>query len=175
MIQSKSSSRRTTGPLTFLCTSVVQEDVSQGWDGGHGDPRCRSGCWDCLNKMIKSWKEPRVERLLVCDISSAGPTDRHITPARKQEVIKEAVIFNVFLLSAPLLFPQMHHPIQMKPADSEKSNAVEDRKLFIGMVSKKCNENDIRVMFSAFGQIEECRILRGPDGLSRARSSSLPF
>ncbi|XP_071242703.1 CUGBP Elav-like family member 2 isoform X35 [Salvelinus alpinus] len=61
----------------------------------------------------------------------------------------------------------MHHPIQMKPADSEKSNAVEDRKLFIGMVSKKCNENDIRVMFSAFGQIEECRILRGPDGLSR--------
>ncbi|XP_051890253.1 CUGBP Elav-like family member 2 isoform X2 [Pristis pectinata] len=63
--------------------------------------------------------------------------------------------------------PAMHHPIQMKPADSEKSNAVEDRKLFIGMVSKKCNENDIRVMFSTFGQIEECRILRGPDGLSR--------
>ncbi|XP_028669742.2 CUGBP Elav-like family member 2 isoform X7 [Erpetoichthys calabaricus] len=63
--------------------------------------------------------------------------------------------------------PGMHHPIQMKPADSEKSNAVEDRKLFIGMVSKKCNENDIRVMFSSFGQIEECRILRGPDGLSR--------
>ncbi|XP_060698654.1 CUGBP Elav-like family member 2 isoform X12 [Hemiscyllium ocellatum] len=63
--------------------------------------------------------------------------------------------------------PAMHHPIQMKPADSEKTNAVEDRKLFIGMVSKKCNENDIRVMFSTFGQIEECRILRGPDGLSR--------
>uniref|UniRef100_A0A673INR5 RRM domain-containing protein n=1 Tax=Sinocyclocheilus rhinocerous TaxID=307959 RepID=A0A673INR5_9TELE len=47
------------------------------------------------------------------------------------------------------------------------SVSVEDRKLFIGMVSKKCNENDIRVMFSPFGQIEECRILRGPDGLSR--------
>ncbi|XP_055254412.1 CUGBP Elav-like family member 2 [Moschus berezovskii] len=63
--------------------------------------------------------------------------------------------------------PGMHHPIQMKPADSEKSNAMEDRKLFIGMVSKKCNENDIWVMFSPFGQIEECRILQGPDGLSR--------
>ncbi|KAM4677224.1 CUGBP Elav-like family member 2 isoform 10-T10 [Discoglossus pictus] len=69
--------------------------------------------------------------------------------------------------------PGMHHPIQMKPADSEKSNAVEDRKLFIGMVSKKCNENDIRVMFSPYGQIEECRILRGPDGLSRVSSSNM--
>ncbi|XP_040184196.1 CUGBP Elav-like family member 1 isoform X10 [Rana temporaria] len=65
------------------------------------------------------------------------------------------------------ILPGMHHPIQMKPADSEKNNAVEDRKLFIGMVSKKVNENDIRVLFSQFGQIEECRILRGPDGLSR--------
>ncbi|XP_069834855.1 CUGBP Elav-like family member 2 isoform X11 [Dendropsophus ebraccatus] len=71
--------------------------------------------------------------------------------------------------------PGMHHPIQMKPADSEKSNAVEDRKLFIGMVSKKCNENDIRVMFSPFGQIEECRILRGPDGLSRASQHCCAF
>ncbi|XP_061611161.1 CUGBP Elav-like family member 1 isoform X2 [Phyllopteryx taeniolatus] len=67
------------------------------------------------------------------------------------------------------ILPGMHHPIQMKPADSEKNNAVEDRKLFIGMISKKCNENDMRLMFSPYGQIEECRILRGPDGLSRAR------
>ncbi|XP_067348857.1 CUGBP Elav-like family member 1 isoform X11 [Channa argus] len=65
------------------------------------------------------------------------------------------------------ILPGMHHPIQMKPADSDKNNAVEDRKLFIGMISKKCNENDIRLMFSPYGQIEECRILRGPDGLSR--------
>nr|XP_043874523.1 CUGBP Elav-like family member 1 isoform X2 [Solea senegalensis] len=65
------------------------------------------------------------------------------------------------------ILPGMHHPVQMKPADSEKNNAVEDRKLFVGMISKKCNENDIRLMFSPYGQIEECRILRGPDGLSR--------
>ncbi|XP_069479206.1 CUGBP Elav-like family member 1 isoform X4 [Ambystoma mexicanum] len=65
------------------------------------------------------------------------------------------------------ILPGMHHPIQMKPADSEKNNAVEDRKLFVGMISKKCNENDIRSMFSPYGQVEECRILRGPDGLSR--------
>lgn len=48
---------------------------------------------------------------------------------------------------------------------------MEDRKLFIGMISKKCNENDIRLMFSPYGQIEECRILRGPDGLSRGEAA----
>lgn len=37
------------------------------------------------------------------------------------------------------------------------------------MVSKKYGENEVRMMFSSFGQIEECRILRGPDGQSRGR------
>ncbi|XP_064629018.1 CUGBP Elav-like family member 2 isoform X4 [Lineus longissimus] len=55
--------------------------------------------------------------------------------------------------------PGMTHPIQMKPADSEKRN-VEERKLFVGMVAKKCGENDIRMLFSPFGAIEECTILR---------------
>ncbi|KAJ8249919.1 hypothetical protein COCON_G00231350 [Conger conger] len=80
---------------------------------------------------------------------------------RKAALEAQNALHNIKTLSG------MHHPIQMKPADSEKSNAVEDRKLFVGMISKKCNENDIRVMFSPFGQIEESRILRGPDGLSR--------
>ncbi|KAM9545861.1 CUGBP Elav-like family member 1 isoform 43-T49 [Salvelinus alpinus] len=81
--------------------------------------------------------------------------------ARKSALEAQNALHNMKILSG------MHHPIQMKPADSEKNNAVEDRKLFIGMISKKCNENDIRLMFSPYGQIEECRILRGPDGLSR--------
>ncbi|XP_067675818.1 CUGBP Elav-like family member 2 isoform X6 [Haliotis asinina] len=60
----------------------------------------------------------------------------------------------------------MHHPIQMKPADSEKRN-VEERKLFVGMVSKKLSENDIRMMFAPFGTIEDCTVLRDANGASR--------
>ncbi|RWS28581.1 hypothetical protein B4U80_08024 [Leptotrombidium deliense] len=60
--------------------------------------------------------------------------------------------------------PGMHHPIQMKPADSENRN---ERKLFIGMLSKKYNENDVRLMFAAFGNIEECTVLRDVNGQSK--------
>jgi len=61
--------------------------------------------------------------------------------------------------------PTMHHPIQMKPADSEKkTGAYEDRKLFVGMLSKKYNENDVRMMFAPFGTIEECTVLRDHSG-----------
>ncbi|XP_041350796.1 CUGBP Elav-like family member 2 isoform X14 [Gigantopelta aegis] len=59
----------------------------------------------------------------------------------------------------------MHHPIQMKPADSEKRN--EERKLFVGMLSKKLNENEIRMMFAPFGVIEDCTVLRDSNGQSR--------
>ncbi|XP_067946730.1 CUGBP Elav-like family member 2 isoform X2 [Watersipora subatra] len=62
--------------------------------------------------------------------------------------------------------PGMHHPIQMKPADNEKKN-VEDRKLFIGMISKKLAENDIKTMFQPYGAIDDCMILRDTSGGSR--------
>nr|XP_049465134.1 CUGBP Elav-like family member 1-A isoform X3 [Anopheles coluzzii] len=58
----------------------------------------------------------------------------------------------------------MHHPIQMKPADSENRN---ERKLFVGMLSKKYNENDVRQLFSGHGTIEECTVLRDPSGQSK--------
>ncbi|XP_029343377.1 CUGBP Elav-like family member 1 isoform X11 [Acyrthosiphon pisum] len=60
--------------------------------------------------------------------------------------------------------PGMHHPIQMKPADSENRS---ERKLFIGMLSKKISEPDIRLMFEPFGAIEECSVLRDPNGVSK--------
>merc|ERR1719180_126508 len=60
--------------------------------------------------------------------------------------------------------PGMHHPIQMKPADTENRN---ERKLFIGMVCKKNDEEDIRQMFDKFGPVEEVTVLRDDQGMSR--------
>ncbi|XP_037782962.1 CUGBP Elav-like family member 2 isoform X8 [Penaeus monodon] len=60
--------------------------------------------------------------------------------------------------------PGMHHPIQMKPADTENRN---ERKLFIGMLSKRYNEQDVRMMFSSHGTIEECTVLRDANGQSK--------
>jgi len=52
-----------------------------------------------------------------------------------------------------MILPGMHHAIQMKPADLENRN---ERKIFIGMISKSSNEDDIKQLFLPFGIIEEC-------------------
>ncbi|XP_059055466.1 CUGBP Elav-like family member 2 isoform X2 [Achroia grisella] len=77
---------------------------------------------------------------------------------RKAALKAQDALHNIKTLSG------MHHPIQMKPADSENRN---ERKLFVGMLNKKLSENDVRGLFAGHGAIEECTVLRDAQGQSK--------
>uniref|UniRef100_A0A0N5AL45 CUGBP Elav-like family member 2 n=1 Tax=Syphacia muris TaxID=451379 RepID=A0A0N5AL45_9BILA len=77
---------------------------------------------------------------------------------RADAIAAQAALHNIQVL------PGMHHPVQMKPADSENRN---ERKLFVGMLNKKLTEDDVRGMFKEFGHIEDCTVLKDVEGKSR--------
>ena len=47
-----------------------------------------------------------------------------------------------------------------------------DRKVFVGMLGKTQNEDDLKSLFGDYGTIEECTILRDTNGQSKGNINS---
>ena len=60
-------------------------------------------------------------------------------------------------------FPGARRPAQVKPAEP----SVPENKLFIGMLSRKAGEDEVRELFAPFGEIREIYMIRNADGTSK--------
>uniref|UniRef100_F6TIW9 RRM domain-containing protein n=1 Tax=Ciona intestinalis TaxID=7719 RepID=F6TIW9_CIOIN len=138
----------------------------------HGDQPDPDAIKMFIGQIPKTWVESEVREFL----EGYGPIYQLNILREKGSVMSKGCCFVTFYTRKAALaaqnelhnmktLPGMHHCVQMKPADSE--NKSEDRKLFIGMISKKMTEQDLRQLFCPFGNIEECRILMNPDGVSK--------
>ncbi|XP_053997837.1 CUGBP Elav-like family member 1 isoform X7 [Hylaeus anthracinus] len=74
--------------------------------------------------------------------------------------------------SGPSFGSKSHYPAISQaywaPQPQNVPYSIPERKLFVGMLSKKFTENDVRNMFSVYGTIEECSVLRDSTGKSKA-------
>jgi CUG-BP- and ETR3-like factor len=60
-------------------------------------------------------------------------------------------------------FPGARRPAQVKPAEP----SVPENKLFVGMLSRKAGEAEVRELFAPFGEIREIYMIRNADGSSK--------
>ncbi|CAI5441182.1 unnamed protein product [Caenorhabditis angaria] len=124
-----------------------------------------------VGQIPRHWNEPECRKLFEafgpvysCNILREKPTQISkgccfVTYFHRKDAIEaQGALHNIKTIDG------MHHPIQMKPADAENRN---ERKLFIGQLSKKHDEEDLRQIFSKFGQIEDASVLRDADGKSK--------
>ncbi len=59
---------------------------------------------------------------------------------------------------------QAANPLQVRIAESQ---AERENKLFIGMLPKTIDEEDLHSMFAPYGELREVHIIRGPEGSSK--------
>lgn len=74
------------------------------------------------------------------------------------------ILINDVALLCSYFFPQIH---KYSSIVTDGNHLLSERKLFVGMLNKKLNENDVRKLFEVHGAIEECTVLRDQNGQSK--------
>lgn len=60
--------------------------------------------------------------------------------------------------------PGSQYPLQVRPAESP---AERDTKLFVGMVPKSMGEEELKALFSLYGEVREVHVMRSPNEVNR--------
>ena len=63
---------------------------------------------------------------------------------------------------------QMSHPMQVKPATPNSKEKPEERRLFVGQLSKSTTDEDLHIMFTPYGTVEDVSIIRDENGTSKS-------
>lgn len=58
--------------------------------------------------------------------------------------------------------------MQVKPASTNGKEKPEERRLFVGQLSKNTTDEDLHIMFTPFGSVEDVSIIRDENGTSKS-------
>ena len=58
--------------------------------------------------------------------------------------------------------------MQVKPATPSSKEKPEERRLFVGQLSKSTTDEDLHVMFTPYGSVEDISIIRDENGISKS-------